>query len=78
MIDKMFGALADDSRRQLLVDLLDHNPRRIAKPSVDPQESGTVDTELIRMTHFHLPKLADYGFIEWDREEEPVDAIGDQ
>ncbi|MFC6718950.1 hypothetical protein ACFQHN_15380 [Natrialbaceae archaeon GCM10025896] len=27
-----------------------------------------VDEELLRLHYVHLPKLTDYGFIEWDRD----------
>lgn len=31
-----------------------------------------VDEYLVSMHHIHLPKLAAYGFIEWDQDEAPV------
>lgn len=32
----------------------------------------SVDDDLVRMHHIHLPKLAEYGLIEWDRDENVV------
>ena len=32
-------------------------------------EINGADNESIRLYHCHLPKLVDYGFIEWDRDE---------
>lgn len=71
--DEMVDALGDVQRRRLLVSLLDHNPQPV--PRVDVAESG-VETEdmgrVISMQHAHLPKLADYGFIEWDSDRHEV------
>ena len=85
--DDVFDALADEQRRQLLVDLLDSDLQRVAALSDTSQElidahdallaqvlSGqlelpAVDTELIQKHRVHLPKLAEYGFVEWDPED---------
>ncbi|WP_049922863.1 helix-turn-helix transcriptional regulator [Halopiger djelfimassiliensis] len=61
MIDNIFDALSDVHRRRLLIDLLEHNPQ-----DVTARASGSrADRTAIRMQHVHLPKLADYGYIEW-------------
>lgn len=72
MIDTMFDALADPRRRRLLVDLLEHNPQQVEKPPGSPRERDAAEREWIETHHVHLPKLADYGFVEWDREEDTV------
>ena len=58
--DEMVDAVADIQRRKLLVALLAHNPH-----------SDALD-RLVSMQQVHLPKLADYGFIEWDKGEHEV------
>lgn len=67
MNDDIFEALADGQRRRLLLDLLDHNPQEIAERSSVPKETTERDAELITTHHVHLPKLAEYEYIEWDR-----------
>ena len=66
MSDDLFDALADSQRRRILVELLDHNPQ---DASVVPETKTTTERErdLLMSHHVHLPKLDDYGFIEWDR-----------
>ncbi len=65
--DKIADALGGRSRRQVLVELLDHNP-------VDQQEAVTKDTAQedevreLQLTHTHLPKLDDMSYIVWDRD----------
>lgn len=69
----MVDALADLQRRRLLVSLLEHNPQ-----DDTPVVTADSDTErdaverLVTMQHAHLPKLADYGFISWDKETHEV------
>lgn len=61
-------ALSDGQRRKLLVDLLDHNPQEISPETSAGSDAGVSAVEpLVQMHHVHLPKLADYGFINWSR-----------
>lgn len=71
--DSVFEALANVYRRQLLLALFAANPQ--ADDDLDPLdllgETETTDdlaATRVKLKHIHLPKLADMGFIEWDRE----------
>lgn len=65
----MLYALADGQRRRLLIALLeDDSPLVIA----DSESAADSLEHRMSMKHVHLPKLADYGFIEWDRERHEV------
>lgn len=71
--DEMVDALADVQRRKLLVALLEHNPQPDAPVVITDSDSEADAVErLVTMRHSHLPKLADYGFIEWNRETHEV------
>lgn len=71
--DDMVEALADVQRRKLLVALLEHNPQDDAPVVVaDSDSDADAVSRLVQMNHVHLPKLADYGFIEWDKENHEV------
>jgi hypothetical protein len=66
----MLDALSDPYRRQLLVAMLEANPQD--DTDTDPLDllgdaaaDETVETTL---SHIHLPKLEERGYIEWDRE----------
>lgn len=69
---RVFEALAHPYRRQLLVALLEANPR--ADDDLDPMgllAAGETDEPAVTeegLIHLHLPKLVDMGFIEWDRD----------
>ena len=69
MVDHLFEALADRHRRQLCIALLENETR---SEILAPEDAHVGETELevfrIEMTHKHLPKLVDAGFIRWDRE----------
>ena len=71
--NRVFEALADQYRRQLLLALYESNPQddRDLDP-LDLLEAGKtvddLDVDRLRLRHVHLPKLADMGFIEWDQE----------
>jgi hypothetical protein len=71
--DDMVDALADVQRRKLLVALLKHNPQDDAPVVIADSESETNAIErLVTMQHTHLPKLVEYGFIEWNEETHEV------
>ncbi|WP_247730255.1 DUF7344 domain-containing protein [Halovivax limisalsi] len=78
MNDRTFDALTHTERRRLLLELLDHNPRELTYTSDEATGSGTQQAAVereparIRTHHVHLPKLAEYGYVEWDREADVV------
>ena len=72
-LDDALDALAHIQRRKLLFALLDHNPQDDSPIIVAPTEDETDTLEPVLETyHLHLPKLADYGFIDWNQETHEV------
>lgn len=69
-LDTVFDALSHPYRRRILTRLNDHNPRDEASFSTDSVADEVDDDERVAIDvhHRHLPKLAESGFIEWDRE----------
>lgn len=66
--DQIAAGIGDRARRRILVELLDHNP-------VAVETAGTADGDghdEIQLTHTHLPKLEDMGYIAWDRDHEAI------
>ena len=71
--DDIVDALADVQRRKVLVALLEHNPQDDAPVVIADSDSEADAVErLVTMQHVHLPKLVDYGFIEWNEETHEV------
>ncbi len=58
-------ALGQQARRQLLLELLEHNP--VADNGIHVSDGS--DLQLI---HTHLPKLDNMGYIDWNRAESTV------
>lgn len=72
-LDECLDALAHVQRRKLLRALLDHNPQDDDSVKLDTDESDEEELErLVGMKHVHLPKLDDYGFIDWNRNSNEV------
>ncbi|QLH80630.1 transcriptional regulator [Halosimplex pelagicum] len=72
--DRIFDALRTYHRRRLLRLLAE---RREDELPLDLRETvpkrDDERTYLTRMTHQHLPKLADYGYVDYDREHERIE-----
>ncbi|MDQ2048974.1 transcriptional regulator [Natronolimnohabitans sp. A-GB9] len=58
---ELYDSLSNHHRRRLLLELLTESPRTASISRVDDE------TERLEFHHVHLPKLDDYGFIEWHR-----------
>jgi len=75
MNDNAFNALANEDRRRLLVALLEENPQPdTGVVSVDGGSGSATTTQQldVQMYHSHLPKLEDYGYIEWNKDANEV------
>ena len=70
--DNLFEALSDEHRRRILFSLVE----REGSVNIDSPPDGLDDRYQARIErrHVHLPKLADYGFIEWHRRTDTVEA----
>lgn len=68
--DDSLDALAHVQRRALLLALLADSPQDASTPP-ETARSGSAGDEvdlLVTIHHVHLPKLEEYGFVEWDRD----------
>jgi len=73
-LDDALDALADRWRRALLLALLESNPQSTDPPAwkIDGGDDEDELDPLVKLRHVHLPKLEDYGFVEWDREADEI------
>lgn len=65
--DRLYEVLADERRRQLLFELMEEDPQTDSPITLDtPPDTLIADEgDKIEYEHVHLPKLDNYGFIEW-------------
>lgn len=69
--NQLHEALADESRRMVIYSLLDvPKERRLPLPeaALSPNISRNSKDLKIQLEHHHLPKLADAGYIRWERD----------
>ena len=73
-LDRMFDVLGDPYRRRILLLVSDANPRDEDEfsPEEIADEYDEVEFKPTDLIHRHLPKLADAGYITWDRETETI------
>lgn len=73
-LDESLIALSHPHRRRILTLLYDQNPREEAEFSVDElaDDADALDHLVLEIHHRHLPKLADAGFIDWDRDADVI------
>ncbi len=64
-------ALGTRTRRQILLEVLDHNPVEQSEVVTknDARENEKRELELI---HIHLPKLHETGYIVWNRDDRDI------
>jgi len=72
------------SRRRTVIDALADSPGPVSleslassvaalEPQVDPSDDSAVQTIAVSLHHTHLPKMADYGVLEYDADANRVD-----
>lgn len=71
--DASLDALGHIQRRRVLFGLLDHDPQpdSLAVLADSADDIDGLD-QGIALYHNHLPKLSEYGFIDWDRDANEV------
>jgi DNA-binding transcriptional ArsR family regulator len=73
-LSELFEILSHESRRRILMAVAQHNPQDeddiTSETVADKHEEYDDALELLKqqLYHTHLPKLADGGFIDWDRD----------
>lgn len=71
--DAALDALGHARRRELLYALLDRDERDgLQVVPVDSTDGPDTPDRLVAVDHVHLSKLAEYGFVDWNRETDEV------
>jgi hypothetical protein len=72
MLDEQFIALSDPLRRRVLTSLLRSGSQTDLPQTGDGSGVYAGERELVLLTHVHLPKLEEYGFVDWNRADRRV------
>jgi len=64
--------LSEPHRRRILTRLHTHNPRDEDEFNLETLAAGELEDATIDLIHNHLPRLADAGFVNWDRNQHVV------
>lgn len=68
---EIFTVMASGARREILVALMNTPPHVGVKPPGDvdaPDSEGAPERLRLELIHRHLPRMAEAGFVEWDRD----------
>lgn len=70
----MFDVLAHPHRRRILTNVGERNPHSGDELTTTVLADSNGDQSVVtrELYHSHLPKLADAGYIEWDREDDVI------
>jgi hypothetical protein len=68
-VDDVFEALNDKHRRAILLGLFESGDSGL---EVGRSSSGQSEQAALVRSHLHLPKLDDYGFVMWHRDQNRV------
>lgn len=73
MDDRLFEAMSNKHRRRVLVALLERNPRE-GVPIPEAVYEGEIELNGLHqeLTHNHLPKLEDMGYVQWDQNSQMI------
>ncbi|MFC6977100.1 hypothetical protein ACFQL1_24030 [Halomicroarcula sp. GCM10025709] len=67
-VDRVSDALRHGDRRHILLTIADAELADEERLSLQELDLDSTDRPAVELVHRHLPKLAEAGYIEWDRE----------
>lgn len=72
-LGELLSILSNHHRRRIVTQLDERNPREMDEFDLEEIAGGSeLDDETIELVHNHIPRLAESGFVDWDRERQVV------